>query len=45
MTMIWKNMKTAEPTEASARISRGNETFFTSPELFTTTPVAVRTAV
>ena len=29
----------AEPTEARARISRGKDTFFTMPALFTTTPV------
>ena len=44
MTMDWKKKKTqAEPTAASARISRGNETFLTRPALFTTTPVPVRT--
>ena len=44
MTMAWKKKKTqAEPTAARARISRGNETFFTMPALFTTTPVPVST--
>ena len=44
MTMAWKKKKTqAEPTAASARISRGKDTFFTMPALFTTTPVPVRT--
>src|SRR5262249_31019076 len=28
------------PTDANGRISRGNDTFFTSPELATTEPVA-----
>ena len=44
ITQAWKKKKTqAEPTAARARISRGNDTFFTSPALLTTTPVAVRT--
>ena len=38
MTMAWKKKKTqAEPTAARARISRGNDTFFTMPALLTTT--------
>ena len=38
-TMDWKKKNThAEPTEANARISRGNETFFTMPPLATTVP-------
>ena len=46
MTQAWKKKKTpAEPMEARARISRGNDTFFTSPALLTTTPVAVMTPV
>ena len=46
MTQAWKKKKTpAEPTDARARISRGNDTFFTRPALFTTTPVALMTPV
>jgi hypothetical protein len=42
MTMAWKKKKTqADPTAANARISRGKDTFFTMPALFTTTPVQV----
>ena len=33
------------PTAASGRISRGNETFFTRPELATTDPVAAPSPV
>ena len=44
ITIAWKKKKTqAEPTAARARISRGKETFFTMPALFTTTPVPVST--
>ena len=44
ITMAWKKKKTqADPTAASERISRGNETFFTMPALLTTTPVPVST--
>ena len=44
MTMDWKKKNTqADPTAARARISRGNETFFTMPALLTTTPVPVWT--
>jgi hypothetical protein len=44
MTMDWKKKKTqAEPTAARARISRGNDTFFTMPALLTMTPVPVST--
>ncbi len=44
ITIDWKKKKTqADPTAASERISRGNETFFTMPALLTTTPVPVST--
>ena len=44
ITIDWKKKNTqAEPTAARARISRGNETFFTMPALLTTTPVPVST--
>ena len=45
-TMDWnkKNMK-ADPTDASARISRGKATFFTMPPLATTVWVPESTAV
>src|ERR1019366_2059847 len=46
ITQDWKKKNTdAEPTDANARISRGNETFFTSPALLTMAPVAVSTEV
>ncbi len=44
MTMAWNTKNTdAEPIDARARISRGKDTFFTRPALFTTTPVPVWT--
>src|ERR1700685_2883569 len=44
-TMAWKKKNTlADPMDAKAKISRGNEIFFTKPALLTTTPVAVTTA-
>ena len=44
ITQDWKKKKThAEPTAARARISRGNDTFLTIPELLTITPVPVST--
>src|SRR5580698_5770450 len=44
ITMDWKKKNTdAVPMAAIARISRGNDTFFTSPELVTTAPVALST--
>ena len=42
MTMAWKNKNTPDvPTAAKQRISRGKETFFTSPALSTMVPVAI----
>ena len=45
-TAVWKNMNTREvPMEESARISLGNDTFFTMPARSTMTRVAEDTAV
>ena len=46
ITHAWKKKKTdADPTEASGRISRGNDIFFTRPALVTITLVAACTPV